>query len=102
MNNKPNFSLDDFKKWMRNHNEDESAQTHAEPKQSSLIGTVVESKIDEDRIQAKMKNPDGHPEDLSLEFFENGGVISDVDGKHFLIEVDSGSFLIHRAFVRRS
>lgn len=101
MNNRqPNFSLDDFKRWMRKHDSEEENST--EQRQSNLVGLRVESKIEEDRIQAKMKEAEGYPEDLAFEFFENGGVIANVDGKYFLIEVDAGTFLIHRAYVRRS
>ena len=101
-NKKPNFSLDDFKRWMRTNDGDDDVQPEVEHQSSNLIGVAVEPKIDEDRIQAKMEVEDGYPEDLALDFSENGGVIANVDGKYFLIEVDSGSFLIHRAYVRRS
>lgn len=99
-NKKPNFSLDDFRRWMRNSGDD--AQQEINRPSSNLIGVTVESKIDEDRIQAKMEVKDGYPEDLAIDFFENGGIIADVDGKRFLIEVHSGSFLIHRAYIKRS
>jgi len=96
----PDFSLDDFKRWMKNKDTEENTEDRMR-RQSNLIGISVESKIDEDRIQVKMEVVEGDLEDLSMDFYENGGVISDIDGKRFLIEVDSGSFFIHKAFVRR-
>lgn len=99
-NNKPNFSLDDFKRWMRTHDSEEEVCAK-ETRQSNLVGIQVESKLDEDRIQAKMKDANGLVEDLASEFFENGGIVADVNGKYFLIEIDAGSFFIHRAYVRR-
>lgn len=105
-NDKPQqsmFNLDEFKRWMRN-TEDASSPNKAEifDKKSKLVGVNVEPKIEENRLLAKIKVEEGHPEELALEFSENGGTISDVVGKKFLIEVETGSFFIHRALVSRS
>ena len=35
------------------------------------------------------------------DFKKNGGVISEVDGQKLMIEVDSGTFVIHRMYVKR-
>lgn len=104
-NDKPQtqmFNLDDFKRWMRKTEEKTLDEGEIFERKSKLIGIEVESKIEEDRLLAKIEVEDGYPEELAFEFSENGGTISEVEGKKFLIEVDSGSFFIHRALVTRS
>lgn len=94
------FSLDDFKKWMESQKDD-----HEEPKQprkvSELIGIQVESKVSERKLIAKMVVEDGEPDDIALDFINEGGTIVDVNGRNFLIEVESGTFYIERHCIRR-
>jgi hypothetical protein len=96
----PKFSLDDFKKWMESQKDDHTEQP--QPKRASdLIGVQVESKVSERKLIARMVPEDGEAEDLALDFLTEGGVIADVNGKDFLIEVESGTFYITRHCVRR-
>lgn len=92
------FSLDNFKKWMRQHKDDSVLKP-----QSRLVGLSVECKIPAKQLVEKIltKNDD-LLETLADEFCENGGTIKDVDQKRFLIEVQSGEFFVHRAYVRRA
>ncbi len=88
------FSLSDFKKWMNHQQKDES------PKRD-IIGLKVESKISTRKLVARMETDD-NAEELAVEFKENGGIVSEIDGNKLLIEVDSGSFIIHRMHVKRA
>ena len=96
------FSLENFKKWMKNQepSSDQSPGRIRRPK--PFVGTAVESKIDAARLAGKINPEEGTPEDLIESFLESGGTIVNVDAKNFLIEVDTGSFYIHRCYVRRS
>ena len=93
-----NFSLDNFKKWMRKHNDEPKMGRSYNP----LIGVSVESKINARKLCDKIQAEEGDIENLSEDFANNGGRIKEVDDKHFLIEVDTGSFYILRNYVRRS
>lgn len=98
--NEPWLSLDDFKKWMRNKGDVEPLQ---KPKRyKDLIGIRVESKVTSKKL---IENINSDNEDdlynLAVDFKNDGGIILDVDGKNFLIEVDSGQFHIPRHFVKK-
>ena len=94
------FSLDTFKRWMKDHKDDHQIES-IKPK-NGLIGVCVESKIGLKRFVAKISSDDGNVQELAQEFVENGGTIADTEDKTFLIEVDSGSFRIHRCYVKRA
>jgi len=96
----PKFSLDDFKKWMEFQKDGHEGQ--GQPKRTSdLIGIQVESKVSERKLIARMVPENGEAEDLALDFINEGGIVVDVNGKNFLIEVDSGTFFIARHCIRR-
>lgn len=88
------FNLNDFKKWMEN-------QDDSRPRRGK-IGTLVESKISVKKLMHKIDLQNGELEDVIKEFYDNGGIISEVNGNHFLIETTNGSFFIHRCFVEKN
>ena len=88
-------NVDDFKKWMK-----EQKDFNPEPIKNKLIGLLVESKIKSKRLMSRIEPQEGDSEDLVVEFKKEGGKIIDVEGKKFLIEVDSGSFFIPRQYVK--
>lgn len=93
----PSFSLQDFKKWMDNQN-DQPKSRHAH-----LIGIHVESKLGTKRLVNKITLAEGDVDELAKEFKRDGGVILEVDEEcNLLIEVDSGTFTIPRYFVRKT
>ena len=95
---KPNFSLDDFKRWMRHQKGPEPLN---KPKRhKDVLGTWVESKIGVRRLLDVMTSEVGDLEEIAVEFKQDGGTILDVDGKNFLIEVKHGTFIIPRHYVR--
>jgi hypothetical protein len=94
---KPNFSLDDFKKWMK-----EPKHFSLERKIKSLEGTLIESKISEKKLSEKMIPEEGEADALAKDFFENGGIINEVNDTDFLVKVDSGLFYIARKYVKKT
>lgn len=93
----PTFSLQDFKKWMGNQNDQPKSR------QAHLIGLHVESKLGTKRLVNKITPDEGDVNELAKEFKRDGGVILEVDEEYnLLIEVDSGSFFIPRYFVRKT
>jgi hypothetical protein len=94
------FSLEHFKKWMKTQ-KSSIDEFHGMCRQKSFIGTLVESKIDSHRLRSKMHSKEGNTSDLIENFLDNGGTVADMDDKDFLIEVESGSFRIHRCYVRK-
>jgi translation initiation factor 1 (eIF-1/SUI1) len=87
------FNLNDFKKWM-GHQQDAKSKPN-------MIGLQVESKITFKRLLSRIETQDGEIEEVAKDFKKNGGTITEVNGQNILIEVDSGSFLIHRMYVKR-
>jgi hypothetical protein len=100
MSSKPTFSFDDFRKWMKD--QDDQGGPHIDRPKKSLIGTVIECKVSLKNLISKMDLDEGDSHEVAYDFHENGGTITQVDGKNFLVEVDSGSFYIRRVYVRRS
>lgn len=91
--NPASFSLSDFKKWMENQQKEES------PKKD-LVGLEVESKVGVRKLVSRMETDDD-VEELAEDFKKNGGVISEVDGNRLMVEVESGTFIIHRMYVKK-
>jgi hypothetical protein len=89
------FNLNDFKKWM--HNQHDAEESHPD-----IVGLHIETKVSVKKLVSRMEVVDGDDEELAKEFKHNGGVISEVDGHKLLVEVDSGSFIIHKMYVKKS
>ena len=93
------FSLESFKKWMCEHKgTDEEVKFN---QRSRLIGLHVESKINYKRLARHVLSHEGDLRDIIEEFRDYGGRIAEVDGIDFIIETDSGSFKVHRCYVRK-
>jgi len=91
------LNLNDFKKWMRTQEEKPIKMSIPD-----LSGMAVESKVSVRRLEEEINPAEGTAEELAKDFRENGGIILKMEGKEFLIEVESGSFYVQRKFVRRS
>jgi hypothetical protein len=91
------FSFDDFKRWIKSQDQRQDAR----PVQKTFLGTWVESKINTKKLMSKMCSESGDVEELALDFKRDGGIVIDVEGKEFIIEVDSGTFTIPRNYVKR-
>ena len=89
---KPDFSLDNFKKWMEDHEQENPAE--------EMVGLEVQPKINVKKLMSKMDVEYGNDEEeLSKEFVENGGIVLENIDKRFLILVKSGSFRLHGKYV---
>jgi hypothetical protein len=96
----PSFSLNDFKKWMASQT-DKPAQKSR--RHSELVGLQAESKISVKRLINKITAEEGDVHELASDFRQYGGIILDVDkDDNLTIEVDSGTFVIPKFFVRKS
>lgn len=90
------FNLNDFKKWIHDQQDDDDS-----PSKPNLVGVHVESKVNVKKLISRIDVQEGEEVEIAKEFKQNGGTISEVDGVNLLIEVDSGSFIIHKMYVKR-
>jgi hypothetical protein len=93
------FSVDGFKKWIK-HSDTDSFKINHNQHKDNLIGQEIVSKLSLENIIRHMNAKDGNIDELASEFCEQGGSISEVRGKHFLIELDCGNFTIKKCFVK--
>jgi hypothetical protein len=94
---RPNFSLDDFKKWMKD-NGDFSIDNF---ERRSVEGTLVESKISNRKLAEKIIVEEGELHDIVVDFQENGGTVVEVNDRNLLVRVATGLFYIPRKYVVR-
>lgn len=81
---------DDFKRWMKVHESDES------PESSEVSGMRVEARFCGKRTARSITLESGRAGRVVREFVQNGGIVKSVEGDEYLIEVESGSFYIDR------
>lgn len=93
------FNFNDFRKWINSQKDDSPAKKCENKFQ---VGTLVESKVSIKKIIARMEIQEGEEEEVAKEFKQKGGTISEIDENEIMIDVDSGSFIIHKAYVRAS
>ena len=89
------FNFSEFKRWME-HQTDNDDKT-----KPNMIGLQVESKVTFKKLLSRIETQDGEIEEVARDFKKNGGTIKELDGPNFLIEVTSGSFIVHRMYVKR-
>jgi hypothetical protein len=90
----PEFSLNDFRKWM-------SKQRFESSRKSKYRGCVVESKLSLKRLVTKMDVDEGDLNEMAKDFKRRGGTILECDGDNILlVEVRSGTFRIPKFFVQ--
>ena len=87
------FNVNEFKKWM-------SSQS-PQKKLSKFVGIYVESKLSAKRLINRVESESENIDKIIEDFTDNGGTIADVDGNWFLIQVDSGEFLVPRIYVKK-
>ena len=90
------FSPDDFKKWMQH----QSGLSVNIPR-INYLGLSVDSNVSPKRLTPKICVREGNLEELVEDFFKKGGKVVEIDGKHLVIEVNSGSFSVPQCCVRR-
>lgn len=92
MNNE-NFSLDNFKKWMKDQNDFHSKILEFP------IGEKVVSKVKSKKLLEVMTLENGQLNRVIKDFVKNGGKIKQVIDDEYLIEVVMGSFIISKNYV---
>jgi hypothetical protein len=92
----PEFSLDDFKSWMKVQKDFDAKM----PKDET-IGAYVEAKIPGKKILSKICVEEGDLYEVASDFRRHGGTVINVDGKSLLVEVNAGTFYIPRQYVRK-
>lgn len=106
MDQKPSFSLFEFKNWLSTQGDlsdffNISSENSADEQPNDrFIGHSVIVKVSERKLLEKIETEEGDVNDLVQDLVENGGVIIGSDGKNLLIEVESGSFYLPRFCVR--
>lgn len=99
----PSFSLYEFKDWMSKQ-EDLSnffGVTEGEGEQHEYVGEQAYAKVSKAKFLKKIgPDSEGDLESVVDEFFEEGGTVTEVDGKTLMIEVSCGSFTIPRFCVK--
>lgn len=90
MSNFMHLNPDDFKKWMKKHEEDDPSEG------LNLVGVRVEARYCGKRMARSISLESGKAGRVVREFIQNGGVVKSIDGDEFVIEVESGSFSTHR------
>ena len=97
------ISLHDFKNWLSNQpdmneffNIGAMSEDEPERKYQKYIGCDVVAKVSSRKLIEKIETEGSDPEALIEEFVADGGVVSDVEGKNVIIEVESGSFSLPR------
>jgi len=95
------LSLDEFKRWIKDHKEQPETKIERPHSDNALIGLQVESKADFRKLIHKPECEEDEKRSLAQEFLENGGTIAEVNDKQFVIEVSGGRFSLHRCYVRK-
>ena len=74
MNDDVFLNVNDFKKWMKDQEDQEAMKAE----KIDLAGTEVESKVNSRRLVENMWTEEGHEIELALDFRKNGGIVSTV------------------------
>lgn len=88
------FNLSDFKKWVKNHSEEENNN-------ASLLGKKIKARSNIENLEEKITMESGDSDMVLEEFLKSGGIIVEQDGNKYLIEVESGSFICHKRFLKK-
>jgi len=93
---KNNFSPDDFKQWMQNQ-----IGFSTNMSRTDYVGLTVNPMIPKKKLASHICVKEGNLEELVNDFAKHGGKVSEIDGKHLVVEVISGSFSIPQNCVRQ-
>lgn len=104
MNKKTTFN--EFKKWLDTDLDADPCEwclklpEETMKKETNLIGQKVKSKISVERLMKRMSTDDINDQDIAEDFCRNGGMVVDIDDQQLLIEVENGTFLLKKCFVK--
>ena len=87
------FSMSDFKKWMSQQQDDT---------RKKMVGLEVESKVPYKKLLGKIEIEEGDLIEVARDFYKHGGTISEENGHLMFVSTDSGTFMIHRMYLKRA
>lgn len=90
MTNFRNLNPNDFKKWMKQHDAEHTADS------TVVVGSIVEARYCGKKTARSIVLERGKAGKVVREFVQNGGTVKSVEGDEYLVEVDSGSFYINK------
>ncbi len=102
MKKDPSFSLNEFKDWMSKNDDTKINFFESSEKKEILhefVGKSASPRVTKQKFLKKIKTDD-NLECIVDDFYEEGGMISEVEDELLFIEVSSGMFQIPRFCVR--
>lgn len=85
------LNVDNFKRWIADNPESEG--------QPNMIGMEVQARYGAKKTMRNMSVESGRAGKVIREFMDVGGVVREVSGGEYLVEVPSGGFTIHKKFL---
>lgn len=103
MSHAPRFSMSEFQKWFSKQDDVknffEIQEENANPL-AKFVGHEARPKVSKNKLLEKIEEASGDEYELIHEFCEDGGSISDVNGKNLCIETEGGHFELPRFCVK--
>lgn len=98
----PRFHMNEFAKFFSKEEEQffDIKEEKVDPL-SKFVGHTARAKVSKNKLLETIESPKGDSDELIQEFCENGGIITNTNGKNLCIETeDGGSFEIPRFCIR--
>lgn len=89
------FNLSDFKKWINNHHDEKNYE-------DEFIGCHVRARPGIENLDEKIQIEYGDDSEILRQFLKVGGTVLERDGNKFLVDVDAGSFVCHKRFLKKT
>lgn len=89
------FNLSDFKKWINNHHDTKKSE-------DEFIGCHVKIRPSVENFDEKIQIEYGDESEILKQFLESGGKVLERDGNRLMVDVDAGSFVCHKRFLKKT
>ena len=98
----PSFSIYEFKDWMskQDHSNFFDLSKNKEDKPHEYIGEQAFAKVSKKKLMKKAVMDEDDLEEAVDEFIDDGGIVTEVNGKMLLIEVGTNSISLPRFCVK--
>ena len=103
MGRTPKFNFNEFKDWFTKQGDVEEffeIDKENDNPLSKFVGHDTTSKVSKNKLLETIESASGDEVELIDEFYQDGGVITDVNGKNLCIKTNSGSFELPRFCVK--
>lgn len=87
------LNLDNFKRWMKNHEDDDQDE------EQKIVGVEVQPKYSPKKMIRNMSIESGKPGKVIREFMDGMGIVKEMTGNECLVTVPSGELTISRKFL---